>query len=437
MLKVLEKPIDIAILVYFRFFAGLLFAQELVNSVAIGKFNEYVAPKVHFSYQFFSWLTPWPYWGMILHYSITIGAALMVAFGLCYRLSAVVLFLGYTSLFLMEMTQYINHIYLYCLISFWLIFLPLGKDELRARAPAWMLYLILFHMGLAYFFAGVAKLNSDWLSGSPMDLYLEARSSHPLAAFYRTKFAPLIFSWGGLLFDLLIVPALMWRRTRWGALGLAVVFHLSNVLMFGLATFPWFSLLVTSMFFKPRWPRLIPYFSLLLPQDKSMSVREPRFVKAVIPVYILVHLLLPIRHWIYPGNPSWTEEGHLFAWRMMLREKSGTVSLWIKDKASGQLKYVKLTEYLTNRQINTIVGKPEMILQMAHFLREEERKKGRDVAILASSRVSINGRPHQEMIKQGIDLASEERKLVAYDWILEDQSTKSRQGFGPLAALFR
>ena len=30
---------------------------------------------------------------------------------------------------------------------------------------------------------------------------------------------------------------------------------------------------------------------------------------------------MPLRHYAYPGNVSWTEEGHQFSWRMMLRDK--------------------------------------------------------------------------------------------------------------------
>ena len=212
MIKLLYQPIDAAILIYFRIVAGILMAQELINSLVIGKFSVYTDPKFHFNYQYFEWLKPWPYWGMVVHFALTIFAGFAVAFNYHYRLFSIILFFGYSTLFLMEATEYINHIYLYCLISFWMIFLPLDKN--RNSAPAWMLYLLLFHMGLAYFFGGVAKLNSDWLMGTPMDLYLAARKDYPLGLLYSQKWAPYVFSYGGLIFDLMIVPRLgyvSWR----------------------------------------------------------------------------------------------------------------------------------------------------------------------------------------------------------------------------------
>src|SRR5690606_35143308 len=119
-------------------------------------------------------------------------------------------------------------------------------NKRRTSHPAWMLYLILFHMSLAYFFGGVAKLNSDWLMGTPMDLFLAARKDYLLGAIYSQKWAPYVFSYGGIFFDLLIVPLMIFPSTRILGFLISVVFHLSNVMMFGLATFPWFSLLLTT-----------------------------------------------------------------------------------------------------------------------------------------------------------------------------------------------
>ena len=436
-MKLLNKPIDIAILVYFRFFAGLLLAQELINALFIGKFHEYTSPKFHFSYLFFPFIKPWPPSGMALHFAVTILAGLFLAFGKFYRLSAILLFLGYSSMFLMEMGEYINHIYLYSLISFWMIFLPLGREELKDKAPAWMLYLILFHMALAYFFGGIAKINPDWLRGTPMDIYLAARENHPLSFIYAHKWSPLIFSWGGMLFDLLIVPALIWKRSRIPAFIIAVCFHLSNVAMFGLATFPWMSIVLSTMFFDPSWPRRLPYFHMLLP-DQRTSPTEFNFKwlpATCISIYVLIHLMLPFRHFMYPGDPSWTEEAHMFSWRMMLRDKVGSVQFIVMDKKTKHVSRVRLNEYLTERQIRIMTGKPDMILQFAHFLRDEHQKKGKEVKVFATSKIGLNGRKPQEMIKSKTDLAMVERSLGHYDWIipLKDYNTKSRQGFGPVA----
>lgn len=417
-MNVLTKPIDKAILIYFRFMAGILMSQELINGLIIGKFSEYTQPKFHFSYYFFDWVKPWGPTGMALHYLITILAGFAVAVGYKYRFSVVILFSGHLLLFLMEMSEYINHTYLYCLISFCMIWLPLENNK-KSTAPAWTLYLILFHMSLAYFFGGIAKLNSDWLSGTPMNLFLQARTNYPLGFIYKKSWAPLLFSYGGVLFDLLIVPMMLIPRTRKVGLVASILFHLSNIVMFGLATFPWFSMVLTTMFFDPSWPRKIPFFEKFLPkQTKERREYVSPLIFASLIIYALIHLSLPLRHWVYPGNTSWTEQGHMFAWRMMLRDKVGTIQFTVKNEINNQFHRVNLKNYLSHRQIRDITGKPDMILQFAHFLRDEYQKKlNSPVAVYASSQISLNGRPKKEIIKPGTNLAREERTLSHYKWI--------------------
>jgi vitamin K-dependent gamma-carboxylase len=414
----LSKPVDAAILIYFRIGAGILMSQELINGLFIGKFHEYTAPKFHFSYLFFDWIEPWSYWGMVLHYSLTIFSGFAVAFNFHYRIFSKLLFLGYVLLFLMAQTEYINHNYLYCLVSFWMMFLPLDKNQ--SKQPAWMLYLLLFHMSLAYFFGGIAKLNSDWLSGTPMDLFLSHRKDYPLGKIYSATWAPYLFSYGGLAFDLLIVPMLLWKRTRLIALVSSIFFHISNIMMFGLATFPWFSMLLTSMFFDPSWPGKVPVLRNFMPgkHNDEFNYSPKPFLKYALGLYVMIHVVLPFRHHFYPGITSWTEEGHMFAWRMMLRSKSGNLNYYVKNLTSGQVFPVNHLEFITTRQYQDIIGKPDLVLQMAHKLRDYYQEKWLSkVSVYATSRVSLNGRPREEMISQGVDLALEERTIKPYKWV--------------------
>lgn len=411
------KPIDSAILIYFRICAGILMGQELINGLTLGKLRQYTEPSFNFSYQFFEWIKPWPYEGMILHYALTIFSAFAVAFNYHYRIFSKILFTGYVLLFLFDQTEYINHTYLYCLLSFWMMFLPL--DQSRPTFPAWIRNLLLFHMALAYFFGGIAKLNSDWLMGTPMDIYLSERTHYPLGFIYQRPWAPYVYSYGGLLFDLFIVPLLLYRHTRVAAFIMAIIFHLSNVAMFGLATFPWFSILMTSLFLNPSWPRRIPVLRSFMPWGiEKISQERSRKLEAVLITYAFIHLMLPLRHHFYPGVSNWTEEGHMFSWRMMLRDKKGTLNFYIQ-RPSGELELAKPLDHITSRQYDDIIGKPDLILSFAHYLRDYYKKKyGEPVAVYASARVSLNGRPRKEMIAPGVDLAKENRSLFPYQWVL-------------------
>lgn len=425
-MKLLFRPIDSAILIYFRIVAGILMAQELINGIMIGKFNEYVLPEFHFSYMFFEWLRPWTYWGMVVHYAVTIFAGFAVAFNYHYRFFSVVLFFGYTLLFLFEQTTYINHFYLYCLVSFWMMFLPLDKN--KNHAPAWMLYLLLFHMCLAYFFGGIAKLNPDWLSGTPMDIFLAQRKHYPLGFIYSQPWAPYAFSYGGLLFDLCIVPMMIWRPTRILGLVCSIIFHLSNIIMFGLATFPWFSMLLTTMFFDPSWPRKVPVIRKFMPWNIEIAPDYPvnKKIVAILSVYFLIHVTLPFRHFFYPGVTSWTEEGHMFSWRMMLRSKTGTLHFFVRKNEKTPVEIVRHSDFISKRQYEDMIGKPDLILQFAKFLKRHFKKEGfGDVAVFASSRVSLNGRPIIEMIQPGTDLAKESRTIKPYEWIRPLEPTQN------------
>ena len=409
MMKHLFKPIDAAILVYFRFFAGIFLSIELINSLKLGDFQEYSAP-FHFTYLYFDWLKPWPKSGLIIHYALTITAGFTFAIGYRQKLSAIILFVGYSLLFLMEKSEYINHLYLYCLISFWLIWMPEKKND-RMKAPAWYFYLLIFHISVVYFFAGVAKLNPDWMSGNAVNVMLGKKSEWSL-----------FLAYGGLLFDLFIVPFLLWKRTRVFAFMSAVFFHLSNVYNFGLATFPWFSLMMTAMFFGASWPRKFTWFDDYFP-ERSDAGTPSKILVAALSGYCLLHLLIPLRHHLYPGNPSWTEDGHQFSWRMKLRNKTGDVIFFVIDNKTGTTQTIFPKSYLTKKQYRDMLGKPDSILQFAHYLKQ----RFGNVRVHASSRISVNGLPIKEMIDVNRDLSLEPRMLGPYPWVLNqdyfEQST--------------
>ncbi len=409
MIRHLFKPTDAAIFIYFRFFAGVFLASELINSLTLGDFHEYTYPSFHFTYLFFDWVKPWPVWGMVFHYLITILAGFSFAVGIRERLSAMVLFLGYTSLFLMEKSEYVNHFYLYCLVAFWLIFMPVKNGPKRA-APRWYYWLMLFHMGIVYFYAGIAKLDDEWLSLHSIQMFMQQRNwTYPGLAEALT--------YGGLLFDLLIVPLLLFKPTRLWAFGAAIVFNLSNVYMFGLATFPWFSLMMTSLFLGVSWPRKFSWFDDFFPDtdDSSPILTKKHYaLVSLVTVYCLIQIAMPLRHHLYPGKVSWTEECHMFSWRMKLRTKKGDAIFYVIDKNSNQVRIIFPQQFLTQKQYGELIGKPDNILQFAHFL----RNKYPGISIHASSRVGINGKTPIEMIDRSVDLAQKPREVAMYDWIL-------------------
>lgn len=430
-------PVDIAILVYFRILAASLISGELINSIFLGDIEKYQAADFHFSYQFFSWLNPWTTAeGMYIHYCVTIVAGFMVAAGMYYRYASVVFFIGFSSLFLMEETEYINHTYLYCLISFWMMFMPLNRafsyDAFRdpkiqtAYAPAWCYYLLLFQMSIVYFYAGVAKLNPDWLQGVPMHMVLPYKAdTFLIGPLLALPGAHLVFSYMGLAFDLLIVPILLLKRTRIYGFIFALIFHLSNVLIFGLATFPWFSIMMTSLFFHPSWPRKVPFFNKHLPpitqklKTISYSIRAKKVVVYGLILYALIQVFVPLRHWLYPGNVNWTEEGHYFSWRMMLRGKTGSIMYQVTLPESDSTFSERPMLHINYDQYSDLIGKPELIIQYAHFLAKKyQHLSNVPLQVTATTSVSLNGRPGQPIVDPSVNLVAKKRGLQHYEWIV-------------------
>src|SRR5262249_14739868 len=127
----------------------------------------------------------------------------------------------------------------------------------------------------------------------------------------------------------------------------------------------------------------------------------------------------PLRHHFYPGNVSWTEEGHNFAWHMKLRTKSGEALFTITHPQSGQTWTIKPEAYLKSHQVMKMITKPDLLLQFGHYLAEEKRREGfENVEVRARVMVSLNGREPQLLIDPNIDLAKEEVSLLPNRWIV-------------------
>ena len=141
---------------------------------------------------------------------------------------------------------------------------------------------------------------------------------------------------------------------------------------------------------------------------------------ALLALFAAFHVLMPLRHHLYPGNVSWTEEGHNFSWHMMLRTKRGTLSLTATDSATGESWMIDQRDYLSSRQRSEMEGSPNMIVLFAHYLEEELREEGhQNVGIRARANISLNGRPRQLLIDPTLDLTQVNRSLKHYPWILE------------------
>jgi len=201
-----------------RIALGVIYLAEVVRYFAHGWIAEdFIDPQIHFTYFGFGWVTPWPGWGMYAHFVVMGIAALGMIFGCFYRISAIIVFLTFTYVFLLDQALYLNHFYLMCLFALLMIFIPAHragsidawrKPEIRTDVlPAWPRLLMLSFISLVYFYAGVAKLNADWFTGGALRIWLPRAEDDPLIGrFLDHEMAAYVFAYGGLAFDLFIVP---------------------------------------------------------------------------------------------------------------------------------------------------------------------------------------------------------------------------------------
>lgn len=432
------RPIDAASLAVFRVGFGALLLVATLRYFAHGWIAEYFLQPTHFfKYWGFEWVRPWPGAWMYVHFGLMALCALGILLGYRYRWSVVSFGLLFCYQHLIDETNYLNHYYLVACLCLLLACLPLASvwsldarrepRQRREQLPAWMLWALRVQFGLVYFFGGLAKLNRDWLvDAQPLGIWLARHQDLPWVGAWLTQpgAAPLM-SWAGALFDLSVVPLLLWRRTRPLAYLLVLGFHLTTARLFSIGLFPYFMLCGSLLFLPPEWPRrLLARLGLVRPaalESPAVSVAVPneRWLRPALAGYFALQLLLPLRHWAYPGNMLWTEQGFRFSWNVMLMEKDGAVDFRVVDRGTGKTFHVSPRDYFTAYQTAMMAPQPDLVLQAAQLVARDYRARGvSEPAVYADAFASLNGRPMQRLIDPRVDLARQTDGLTAKAWIL-------------------
>ncbi|MCA9264226.1 MAG: HTTM domain-containing protein [Planctomycetales bacterium] len=438
----LFAPIDNAFLALFRIVFGCAMLVHIHWYLDYDIIRaHFVEPQIHFTWLGFDWVRPWPGEGMYWHYHVMGFCAACIVVGFYYRVAALLFSLAFTYDFLIDQTWYQNHHYLICLLSFLLIFLPahhrLSLDAWRRPSirsevtPAWTLWLLRLQLGVPYFYGGLAKLNTDWLHGRPLDQWLTQAADVPIIGrFCHEAWCVYLFAYGGLFYDLLVVPALLWKKTRWMALILTAAFHLTNAQVFEIGIFPWFMLPATFVVFFPpalfgSWFSRFRYRTLHNTEHHPHRRLVPRpVVLLFLGGYATIQLLLPLRHHLYPGSSAWTREAHHFSWRMKLNDRTVDIQYEYVDPETGLVFPVDYQQWLTIQQGQRLRN-PDMFLQLARAIaRDLERELDTKVEIRATGTVSINGHPPRPLIAPNVDLASYPRSLWPAAWILSGKAPR-------------
>ena len=428
----LFEPVDNSPLIVFRIIFGLLLALEGGGAIATGWVKRvFVEPSFTFTFIGFEWLQPLLGPEMYLVYGVLALSGMMVMLGFYYRASITIYALLWTMSYLMQKSSYNNHYYLMVLLCWAMVLMPAHRyfslDVWQKRVtpsltcPRWCLLFFIIQVCIVYFFAALAKLYPDWLELKPISLWFGSKAHYPVIGplLQKTWFQGVV-AYGGIVFDLLIAPFLLWKRSRPYAFVILVFFHLFNSVIFGIGVFPYMMIGLSVFFFPPEQVRNVFFKEKpkTLP-DESTQVKNKKRVIFILGIYFLFQLFLPVRHLFVKGNVFWTEEGHRMAWRMMLRSKSGSIQFKVKDKTTGEEWKVDPYDYLTDKQARKLSVQPDMIWQFAQYLKQEYAQEGIEVEIYAISRVSLNGSTSQPLVDAGVDLANEPWNTFTHArWIL-------------------
>ncbi len=510
----LEQAVSIAPLVVFRMIFGLLMLGSTARFWYLGWIDDhYLQAKMSFKYYGFEWVDMLSPTGMYALHVVMILASLGILLGFYYKIATIFFFLSFTYVELIDLTYYLNHYYFVNVVSFLLILVPANRhfslDVLlnpsldTTTTPRWTILIFQLQLAIVYVFAGLAKLNYDWLINAlPLKIWLPANDYFPLIGWIFTlKITPYVFSWFGMIYDTTIVFWLINTKTRLFAYVSVVVFHVLTGLLFQIGVFPVVMMGATWIFFSDNFHEKTIQFlnkglNRLLKTDKEKNSNEQtidnqvftnstisvsvilalaflrrrscqilvilkslitflcgvtakqaglrlhrienrvhrlgiteiwqlrrrekaRWIFPFLILFFMFQILFPWRYLLYPNNHYWSEEGYRFGWRVMLMEKAGTATFYVKDAKTGREGIVNNADFLCSHQEKQMSMQPDMILQFAHFLKKEYEKRGViDPSVRAEVYVTLNGRPSQLLIDSTLDLTKIIDSWSPKTWIL-------------------
>ena len=431
----LFEPANAAPLATFRIFFGLMMLFGVVRFWLKGWIETlYIAPSFHFKYYGFSWVNDWGD-NTYLLFIICGLSCVFIALGLFYRYAILVFFLSFTYIELIDKTTYLNHYYFISVLSFLLCFIPANTtfslDKLinknrKAQVLGYHILSLKILIFIVYFYAGLAKINSDWLlKAQPLSIWLPSKYDLPIlgGVFFEQTWVHYLMSWAGMIYDLTIPFFLIQKRTRWIAFIFVIIFHFLTAILFPIGMFPYIMIVSCLIFFSDEFHEkairiLKKNFKWKKKSKLNLNV-FPKFNFVVITSLLLFQLLFPFRHLFYPGELFWHEQGYRFSWRVMLMEKKGYTQFKVVDSVSQKQFYVKNDEFLTEFQEKQMSFQPDFILEYAHFLGEYYNREGvENIQVFADSYVALNGRRSEQFIDPNVDLLQMKEGFNNKNWVL-------------------
>ncbi len=467
LLHFLFKPINPSVVNIYRIVFGCFMFYQMMYYYDLDYTYQFMAgPEVLFPYRGFEFLQPLPIEILkVIHFLLLISTVL-ITLGLWYRYAVIFFFIGFSYFSFIDKTLYNNHIYLFSLIAFVMIFLNAdtnysirykrSKQIIKNVIPAWNQYILIFLISLPYFFGGIAKLSFNWLNTDLAKVIYNQTNGSVLYNLLPENIFIFLIKYGGLIYDLIIVFLLLNKKTRKYGIILLLIFNLtnSNLLFNDIGIFPLLMICSTILFFDSS--KVGEFISDLMPKrpTKKLSKRELKLDKKrkkkelvskhsnslnflnqniawtksrkittiCIGVFILFHLIFPFRHFLLTNNPEWTGLGSRFAWRMKMQSKEITeFNMTLIDRGNNASGDITVASFLSKNQMTHIAEDPYNIIHLAKYLQPLIEKKYNilDPKITVDLKVKFNGFDTQNLISTEADLVKlSESPFANNEWIM-------------------
>lgn len=427
MIRWFKTNIDNSGLILFRILLGVLISFESFGAILLGWVDSvFIKSKFTFNFIGFNFLQFLHGEIMYYYYGLMGVLGVFVALGFCYRFAIILFTLMWSCAYLAQKEYYNNHYYFLILVGVIMCFLPANtKASVDSKlfpqiktftVPRWMPFLLIFQMAILYFYASMAKLYPDWLDGSFIKiLFHNYIQNNALLKIVNQNWIYLVYGYAGIFYDLLIIPLLLWKRSRKIGIIVSVVFHLLNSFVFKIGVFPFLALSFIVLFIDPIRINAVIFKSNIENQNGTTFNKTFFYQWFFIPFFIL-QFFLPIRHFFIKGDVLLTEEGHRLAWRMMLREKKGQLSIKIVNKTDGSVFYHNILNDLNAKQIKVVSYSPDLIWQYCQRIKKEYAFP---IEIYVDNFVAINGRPFIRLIDDKTNMLDVKFDYFFHnDWIL-------------------
>ncbi len=327
-------------------------------------------------------------------------AAISIIIGYRTRLFAFIYCMIYCYNLLLDMAFYNNHYYLIILILFAFIIIPtsnsltlehlIKKDNKTAIQLRIDVSVFRFLIILPYFMGGIAKLTSiDWITGSVIASSISEYSSfYNILGITNKQFIIYFTTYYGLIFDLGIGFLLLHKRFWCLGIIFTIPFHIANSINLNIGIFPY----------------LMLCSNLLFVRIKKLDVQELNFVSKCsfkvtsFYIFILFHILFPLRFFLLSENANWTGKAITFSWRMKLNHvETESVNFKLIDKSNNNIIATMDSIKLSNSQLKYLCTTPNDVLKFRNnlFRKYKLEKDTNKYIFQIYLKNSLNGRNFQ------------------------------------------